>query len=102
MILTTTDGVPGRNISEVLGIVRGSFMFGAATMLSSFTDERTVRKMVDQVVEVEEKATEMMREKAAAMGADAIIGVRLSNSTFEYDNQLKYQVTVFGTAVKLS
>jgi uncharacterized protein YbjQ (UPF0145 family) len=102
MIITTTEGVPGRQVAEVLGNVRGAAMMGCATMLSSFTDPRRVTQMLNDLFGQEELATEAMIERAEEIGADAIIGLRIAPSAFEFDNALKYHVLVCGTAVKLS
>jgi len=102
MIITTTDGVPGRQVSEVLGNVRGGGMQGCATMLSSFTDPRRVSQMLTEFFTQEELALSTMVERAEELGADAIIGLRFGPSAFEYDNALKYHVLAYGTAVKLS
>jgi uncharacterized protein YbjQ (UPF0145 family) len=50
----------------------------------------------------EDAAISSMVERAEEMGADAIIGTRLAPTAFEYDNALKFHVTAYGTAVKLS
>ncbi len=101
MILTTMDHVPGREITEVLGLVRGNQMRGFATILSSFTDPSRLMTMNAELREVEDGATENLIQQAIEMGADAVIGVRISSTAFEYDNALKYQATMYGTAVKL-
>ena len=102
MILTTTDSVPGRQIAEVLGIVRGSYMHGSATILSSFTDPRRVEQMLDELREDEDRAFEQLTERAKELGADAVIGLRIAPDVFEYDNALKHRVIIYGTAVKLA
>jgi uncharacterized protein YbjQ (UPF0145 family) len=102
MIVTTTDTVPGHQIGEVLGVVRGSAMQGMATILSSFTDPRRIQQMLGDLRGLEEAAVASMIETAEVMGADAIIGIRYAPTAFEYDNALKYHVLVFGTAVKLA
>lgn len=101
MISTTTDNVPGYEIAEILELVRGFSMKGFATILSSFTDPMRLRSMNNEVLEIEREAYADMVKHAEALGADAIIGIRLTPSSFEYDNALKYQATVYGTAVKL-
>ena len=101
MLSTTTNYVPGREIEEVLEIVRGFSMKGFATILSSFTDPARLRTMNREVLEIERDAFAELVRNAEEIGADAIIGIRLTPSSFEYDNALKYQATVYGTAVKL-
>lgn len=101
MLSTTTNEIPGKEIAEVLDIVRGFSMKGFATILSSFTDPGRLRTMNAEVLEIEREAYADMVKHAEGLGADAVIGVRLTPSSFEYDNALKYQATVYGTAVKL-
>ncbi len=101
MIITTTDQVPGRQISEVLGMARGSWMKGATTILSSFSDSHHINRMLTEVDEVENEAIRRLTEKAEILGADAIIGTRLQATALEDAQNLKYVVTVYGTAVKL-
>ncbi|MCX6647346.1 MAG: heavy metal-binding domain-containing protein [bacterium] len=101
MISTTTNEIPGKEVVEILDIVRGFSMKGFATILSSFTDPMRLRSMNEEVLEIEHEAYADMVKHAEKVGADAIIGVRLSPSSFENDNALKYQATVYGTAVKI-
>ena len=101
MLSTTTYTVPGHEIIEILDIVRGFDMKGFPTILSSFTDPARLRQMCVEVLEIERAAYGDMVKHAEEVGADAIVGVRLTPSSFEYDNALKYQATVYGTAVKL-
>lgn len=101
MIISTTEGVPGRPVSEVLGLVRGSSMMGCSTILSSFTDPRRIQQMMTDLVGQEDAAISTMTERAEEVGADAIIGFNITATAYEYDNALKYHVTVYGTAVKL-
>ena len=101
MLSTTTDAIPGYEITEVLDIVRGFDMRGFPTILSSFTDPARLREMCQEVLDIERNAYGDMVKHAEDVGADAIIGIRLTPSSFEYDNALKYQATVYGTAVKI-
>jgi uncharacterized protein YbjQ (UPF0145 family) len=100
-ISTTTDTIPGHEIVEILDIVRGFDMKGFPTILSSFTDPARLRQMCEEVLEIERAAYRDMVKHAEEAGADAVVAVRLTPSSFEYDNALKYQATVYGTAVKL-
>lgn len=102
MIISTTDNVPGREIKEILGVVRGASMQGLATILSSFTDPRRVQQMLAEIHTVEETALAELVERAEEMGADAVISIRFNPTPYEYDNALKYHILVYGTAVKLA
>ena len=77
MIVTTTDTVPGRQITTTHGIVRG------------YTELST---------ESRERAEKRMEEEARAMGADAIVAVRFMTGS---DSDGADEVLAYGTAVSL-
>ncbi|MGC8580615.1 MAG: YbjQ family protein, partial [bacterium] len=55
------------------------------------------------VIESREQAMQMMIEKAQALGADAVIGVRFDSTEFDAgQGQSMNEVIAYGTAVKLS
>ncbi len=102
MIITTTNDVPGREITEVLGLARGSCMKGAPTILSSFSDSHHINRMLEDLQGVESDAIARLTESAKILEADAIIGIRFATTALEDASNLKYVVTVYGTAVKLA
>jgi len=73
---TTTETVPGREISELLGTVY-------AKSLKWTTEVRARNSAMEKVI-----------EQAMKMGADAIVGLR-------YDREAESGVGAYGTAVKL-
>lgn len=103
LILVNTDFVTGREIKEVLGLVRGNSV--RATHLGrdikagfrGITGGR-VNEYVEMLTESREEAINEMAEKAKAMGADAIINVRFMTSSVM---QSAAEVLVYGTAIKL-
>jgi len=78
MIVTTTEQVPGRNVTTIHGIVRG------------YTELST---------ESRERAEKRMKSEAKSIGADAIIGVRFMTAK---DTDGSTEVLAYGTAVSLS
>jgi len=78
MIVTTTEQVPGRNVTAIHGIVRG------------YTELST---------ESRERAEKRMKSEAKSIGADAIIGVRFMTAK---DTDGSTEVLAYGTAVSLS
>jgi len=101
MILVTTDHVPGREIAEVIGVVKGYSMYGFATILSSFTDPMRIASMIEEARENEEIALAELETRAEDMEADAVVGLRFAPSFYENENALKHVAVCYGTAVKL-
>lgn len=103
MILTTTEFVPNRQVSEILGIARGStvrarnvgrdLLAGIKNIVGGEISEYTKLQSRSR-----EQAMERMKEEAEKMGADAVIGVRLASSTIM---QGASEILAYGTAVKL-
>lgn len=104
MILTTTETVPGKEITELLGIARGStvrarnvgrdFIAGLKNIVGGELDEYTKLQ-----AESREQAMHRMIQDAQKMGADAIVNVRLATSVV---TQGAAEILAYGTAVKLS
>ena len=103
MILVTTDTIPGKEIKESLGIVKGQvvqskhigrdFMAGLKTIVGGEISGYT--EMLDEARRI---ATQRMIDEANSMGADAIIGVRIgSSSVMEGASEM----LAYGTAVKI-
>ncbi|MFO7657828.1 MAG: YbjQ family protein [Bacteroidales bacterium] len=103
MITVTTDYVPGREIAEALGIVRGStvrarnvgrdIMAGLKNIVGGEVSEYT-RLMADS----REEAIERMVKDAHRLGADAIINVRFMTSNVITGAA---EMLAYGTAVKI-
>ena len=81
MILATTSDVPGRRIEGVLGLVRGNTIRARhvgrdimATMRNITGGE--VHEYTKLMAEAREQAIDRMVEEAAALGADAVVGLR--------------------------
>lgn len=104
MILTTTDTIPNKQITEVLGISRGStvrarnlgrdFMAGIKNLVGGEIDEYTKLQAQSR-----EEAMERMVKDAERLGADAIVNVRFATSVIM---QGASEILAYGTAVKLS
>ena len=103
MIITTTDSVPGKEISEILGVCRGStvrarnigrdFAAFLKTVVGGEIEEYTKLQAYAR-----EQAMERMVADAKKLGADAIVNVRLSTSMIM---QGAAEILAYGTAVKL-
>lgn len=96
MIITTTQTVEGRSVSEYLGIVTGgdyqqiAGLIGEGLLLFSSNLNTTTNT-----------ALKKMTEKASELGADAVIGVQVSISAGEKNGGQLY-IGTSGTAVKLT
>jgi len=104
MIISTTDKVPNKNITQILGIVRGNsvrarhigrdIFAGLRNIIGGEIDEYT--KLLDQS---REQAMKRMIIEAEKINADAIINVRFTTSMVM---QATSEILAYGTAVKLS
>lgn len=104
IILATTEVIAGRDIVEVLGLVKGSTIrtrhIGSdivASLRSLVGGE--VKGYVIALNDAREEATERMLVEARALGADAIVGMRYSTSQIMVGGAEMFS---YGTAVKLS
>lgn len=102
MILSTTEHIPNKEITEVLGIARGStvrarnigrdIFAGLKNIIGGEIEEYTKLQ-----AESREQALQRMVHDAQQMNADAIVNVRLSTSMIM---QGAAEILAYGTAVK--
>lgn len=104
VLLMNSDVLPGREITEILGLVQGHTVF--AIWLGK--DLSAIVRLIlgGELIEYTEMmgsarstATERMKAKAAEMGADAVINVRYMTTSVIGSAA---ELLVYGTAVKLS
>lgn len=101
--MTTTFEIPGREIVEVLGVVKGNTIrarhigsdIGAG--LKSLVGGE-IKGYVKAMTEARDEAQGRMVDEAAALGADAIVGVRFTGSQIMAGAA---EILAYGTAVKL-
>ena len=101
MIRTTTNNLEGKRIVTYHGIVTGETIIGANIFRDFFARIRDIvggrSKAYEEVLlEARETALNEMEEKAAKIGANAVIVVDLD---YETVGQSMLMVTVSGTAV---
>ena len=104
MILTTTDAVPGREITSCLGLVKGSSVRAkhiGADIVASLRNlvGGEVKEYAALLAGTREQAIDRMVADARKMGADAIVAMRLETSTITDGAS---EVIAYGTAVKLT
>jgi len=103
MIQTTTDYVPGKEVSDILGIARGSTVRARNIGRDIFARLKNlvggeIEEYTKLQAESREQAMQRMVEDAEKLGADAIINIRLATSMV---TQGAAEILAYGTAVKL-
>ncbi len=103
MIICTTETVAGREIVETLGLVEGSTVRArhiGGDILAGLKNivGGEIGSYSKLLIAAREEAIERMSAAAAARGADAVVGVRISTSSVM---QQASEVLAYGTAVKL-
>jgi len=103
MIVVNTDFVPGKEISEVLGIVKGNVIWAkhvGKDILAGFRQlvGGEIKEYTEMMSEAREIALRRMIQKAEELGADAVINVRFMTSMVM---QGAAEILAYGTAVKL-
>lgn len=103
MITTTTPSVEGKRIVEYKGIVFGEVISGVnfvrdiAASFSNFFGGRSV-SYEEELVQARQNAVREMEQRAASMGANAVVGVDIDYEVLGSDNGM-LMVTASGTAV---
>lgn len=104
MILVTCDTITGREIVEVIGLVRGNAVRGrhigrdiGAVMKNLVGGE--IPEYTKLLAEVREQALDRMKDEARARGADAIVAIRFTS--VEISNGAA-EILAYGTAVRLA
>lgn len=105
MIVTTTMNIEGRKITNYMGIVTGEAIMGANIIKDLFASIRDVvggrsAAYENELIRAKEIALQEVRERAAALGADAVVGVDLDYEVLGQNNSM-LMVSASGTAVKL-
>ncbi len=104
MIITTSENIPNKEITDILGIARGSTVrarnlgkdiFAALKNIVGGEIEEYTRLQAD----AREQALERMINDAISLNADAVINIRFSTSLIM---QGASEILVYGTAVKLA
>ncbi len=103
MILTTGNNIAGKNIKEYKGIVFGEVISGVNFIkditagLRNFFGGRS-QSYEKELTKAREEALREMEGRAAALGANAIIGIDVDYEVLGADNGM-LMVTTSGTAV---
>ncbi len=103
MLLTTTPAIEGKEIIEYKGIVFGEVISGVnfikdfAAGLSNFFGGRS-GTYEEELIQARESALREMEQRAAQLGANAVVGVDIDYEVLGADNGM-LMVTASGTAV---
>ena len=103
MIVTTTPSVEGRRITEYKGVVFGEVIAGVNFVkdfvagLSNFFGGRS-GTYEEELINARQQALDEMEQRAAQLGADAVVGVDIDYEVLGTDNGM-LMVTASGTAV---
>ena len=103
MIVVTTPTVPGSEITEVLGLVRGSSVRTKHVGKDLIANLRNVAggeiyEYTRMLAQAREQAIDRMIEEAQLLGADAVVAVRFQTSMVMKGAA---EMLCYGTAVKL-
>lgn len=103
MIVVNTDYIPGKEITETLGLVKGSTVkskwFGKDILagLRNLVGGE-VKEYTELLAEAREEALQRMIKEAEKLNADAVINVRFSTSAI---SDMASEMLAYGTAVKI-
>jgi len=103
MIIATTDTVAGKEITQTLGMARGSTIQAKHIGKDIMSGLRSVvggelTEYSEMLEEAREKAINRMVEDAEKMGADAVVNVRFMTSMVMAGAA---EILAYGTAVKI-
>jgi uncharacterized protein YbjQ (UPF0145 family) len=103
MIITNTEFVTGKEVKEMLGLVKGNTIQAKSIGKDFKAGLRhiaggEIKEYTDMLAESREVALKRMKDKAEKMGADAVINVRFMTSSIMGGAA---EILAYGTAVKL-
>ena len=106
MILTTTPSVEGRTIVEYKGVVFGEVIAGVNFIRDIAASIRNIiggrsGSYEEELITARTQAMQEMSDRAAKLGADAVVGIDIDYEVLGQDNGM-LMVTASGTAVKLA
>ena len=103
MIITTTPSVDGKRVTQYKGVVFGEVISGVnflkdfAAGLTNFFGGRS-NSYEGELIEARENALREMEQRAAKMGATAVVGVDVDYEVLGQNGNM-LMVTACGTAV---
>ncbi|MDN3680647.1 heavy metal-binding domain-containing protein [Vibrio tapetis subsp. quintayensis] len=106
MIITTTQSIDGKNISQYKGVIAGEAILGANLFKDLFAGIRDLVGGRSATYEAElqrarEIALQELEQKALELGANAVVGVDIDYEVLGQKNGM-LMVSASGTAVVVS
>lgn len=107
MIITTTDNIDNKTVSEYCGIVSGEAILGANLFKDFFAGIRDVvggrsGAYEEEFRKAKDAALKDMIAEAKMLGADAVVAVDLDYEVIGGDQKTLLMVSANGTAVKFA
>ena len=104
MIITTIQDAPGMEIVEYRGLVTGEVVAGINVVKDIGAGLRNlfggrIKGYEDEIIQARAQVLKELEDRAAEMGANAVIGVRIDFDALGSDGNNMLLVTVTGTAV---
>ena len=105
MIVTTTNTLEGKRVTEYLGVVHGCAVMGSNLFRDFFAGIRDVvggrvGSYETVVTDAKQAALAQLVEQAEDLRADAVIGVSFDHDSIGGDNKTILMVSATGTAVR--
>jgi uncharacterized protein YbjQ (UPF0145 family) len=103
ILIVNTESVPGKEVIEVLGLVRGNVIQAKHLGKDIAAGFRTIvggeiKEYTEMMSEAREIALKRMTEKAKELGADAVVNLRFMTSMVMTGAA---EILAYGTAVRL-
>ena len=103
MIITTTENIPNKEVTEILGIARGSTVRARNVAKDIFAAIKNfiggeIEEYTKLQADSREQALSRMIQDAEKIGANAVVNVRFMTSVI---SQGAAEVLAYGTAVKI-
>ena len=104
MIESTIQDIPGREITQILGVVRGNSVRARHVGRDIIASVKNliggeISEYAKLQAETREMANRRMMEQAQSLGADAVVNIRYNTSLIAAGAS---EIMAYGTAVKLS
>lgn len=105
MIITTTNSIERKEISEYMGIVYGEVISGVNFLKDLGAGLRDIfggrsAGYEEELIHARTEAIEEMKDRAQSIGADAVVGCKMDYEVLGQGGSM-LMVTISGTAVKL-
>lgn len=104
MIVTTTNDIPGHEITQILGVVHGIVVRTPTISQGLFGNLKNIMggnndAFTQMCEQTREHAYQNMINQANALGANAIVAMRYDSDTVGGDRTRANEVFCYGTAV---